>query len=169
VSEKINKKLNFQPVNPHWQYYDNAKPTVTSDVKPENTTPAISFGVEIKHNDLNDKFDVQHLVKLVPKLYQQKALSLLQKIEQQPSDINFDSDGVIFINSESIPSSNIFKVLPALYKKRHPKNLPGFYELVNKLKEINLKHLFVTDRLDHFHVKHDVKSEKSNSKWYFLK
>lgn len=139
------------------------------DVIPEDTTPGINYGISIRKNALSDDFDVERLLKLVPKPFKEKASSLLKIFEQQPSDVNFDTSGTIFINGESIPSSNIYKVFPALYKSHLKKQLPGFHELVKKLQEMNVDHFVTNLKAKNVTIKVQSKSVSKGGNWYFLK
>lgn len=170
VTEKLSKKFNLKPaVHPNWPAYESAVPTVTSDVKIEDSIPSPSFGFSILRNELNDKFDQQHLISLVPRFYKQKANTLLSIIEERPSEINFDSKGIIYIDGASIQDSDIYKVFPLLYKKKQTGQLPGFQELIQKLKEMNLEHLVKNKKQELIKIKnHRIDTQTTSKNWYFL-
>lgn len=90
----------------------------------------------------HDDFDTKKLINLVPLPFHKKAQLLLQKINEFPLDITYNTAGDLFINSQSIPNANIYEIFPNLYKKRSKKHIPGFEEMVNKLAELNLGYLF---------------------------
>jgi len=133
----------------------------------DNKLP-VNFGVDIHESGINTRFDQKLLLASIPRFYKQKATSLLQTIEERPSEINFDTNGTIFINGESIPSSDIYKVFPALYKKSHGKSLAGFKEIVYKLKEMNLDHLFKNHQEKITIKPPTTQSSMSAKNWYFL-
>jgi len=169
VSEKLRQDVRFRPSDPNWRYYESSEPTTVSEPVPEALKIPKPFGVDIHQNDLNDKFDSQHLLKLVPKLYKQKATQLLEIFEQQPNDISYNSQGVLFIDSESVPNSNIFLLFPALFKRKSQK-LSGLHEFINKLHQMNLNHLIAPSRTNIRIGAGKINTNiPSKAKWYFLK
>lgn len=143
ISDLVTEKLaaKFSPITPNYHYYETSVPTVATEAVSENSSQPISYSVVLKKDDLNDKFDEKHLLSCVPKLHKQKALRLIQAIETQPQEITFDSKGEVYINAQSIPGSNIYKILPALFKQKKSKTLQGFAEVLAKLTQMNLSHL----------------------------
>lgn len=107
---------------------------------PENTTPSMPYDHKIIKTDLNDQRDTLKALNKVPKKHWNNAIRLLESIEERSAELSFDCAGTIFINEEAIPNSNIYKLMPFLFKKQTPK-LPGFLDFVNKIVEMNLQHL----------------------------
>jgi hypothetical protein len=81
------------------------------------------------------------LLNKIPSKFKQKAEKLLEVFEQVPNSITWNSDGVIFINQDSLPNSNIFILLPELFKKNPNKKLPGFYEFTSEIATLGYGHL----------------------------
>jgi len=103
--------------------------------------PSNYYSVKVQKSDFNDVFDLKKALSKVPKIYRVNASKLLNEIESRATELNFDSQGTIFIDGESI-QGNIFTFLPYLYRKRIPKALLGFTEFVNKLDSMGLSNLF---------------------------
>ena len=165
ISKKLEQKFSlFGAVSPNWKSYETSEPTLSSEVLPESAPPPVNFGVPLAQNDMNDNFDTKELLSCVPKLYKQKAFRLLELFERQPNDVSFDSKGTVYINSESLPNSNIYKILPALFKNKG-KSVNGLKEVVQKLDQMNLTHLI--NRRPTIKVKTpSMKIEPSKNWWY---
>lgn len=169
VVQKLSDNINFRP-----SLQAPTIQTITSNVVDNIPAPGPSFGVTIKKGDLNDDFDIKHLISLVPRAYRDKAKKLLSVFENRPDDITFSAQGTIFINGESIPGSNMFLVFPALFKRG--KKFTGFKELVQKIKEMELDHLVsetnrkITTGLIGLKNKKQLTVSKSvSSNWWVLK
>lgn len=169
VSAKLEAKYPvFRPTTTNWPYYETVKPTVTSEVMPENTKVPLCFGVSLNQNDLNDTFDCDRLMKLVPAAQKEKAKVLLNIFETHPNDVTFDAKGTVYINSTSIPNSNIFVLFPALFKKRG-KSAQGLSELLVKLEQMNLLHLISRSKLHTPKVTHSLTNQPMQKNWWYLK
>jgi hypothetical protein len=92
--------------------------------------------------DLNDQKDTLKVLTKVPKKHWNNAIRLLESFEERSGEISYDCMGTIYVNEEAIPNSNIFELMPYLFKKQTPK-LPGFLDFINKIDEMNLQHLIV--------------------------
>lgn len=160
----VKKHPAFRPVDPNSHFYEAAQPTQTSEVIPENTTPSTGFGVNLFQNDHNDSFDCKVLLKSVPSLFKQKATTLLNTFEQQPNDLTFDSNGVVFVDNEALPNSNIREIFPALFKKRS-KPLNGLTSVLAKIHQMNLLHLTARTMTD----KPKLLSQGQKINWWYLK
>ena len=175
VSNKISAR--FPQITPNYRYYETSQPTVTSEVESESASAPIEFGYTIRPNDQNDQFDQQHLISLIPKLHKQKAIRLLQALEEQPQEITFNSKGDIFLNSQSLPGANIYVLFPALFKRRTPKALVGYPEFTQKLSEMKLTHFISAqsmkaDNLKSSHTAHAIHqasgSGSKQSPWWYI-
>lgn len=138
----MSQRISPRPASTSWRYYDNAEPTITS-VEDSSVLPPNHYSNDIRKTDLNDKFDVKKALMNIPKSERQRATKLLKEIELRSAEMTFDSEGTIYIEGESIEQSNFFKFLPYLYKKRQPKNMPGFADFLLKLQSMGLQNLFV--------------------------
>ncbi len=81
--------------------------------------------------------------------------------------------GRLFIDGVAIPKSNIFVLLPNLFKKKHPNNLPGLIELKEKLEEMGLGAFIQSKNVKNKIGKGAEKIETidkitSNQPWYYL-
>lgn len=122
-----------------WQSYE-APYTVTAIGHPKNPINS-PYPVNVNKSDLNDSFDEVKLLRRVPKDHQQAASELLKIIESRPNELTFDCNGVIYIDEQSVPGSNIFKLFPILFKKRASKNFSGLQDFINKINQMGLTHL----------------------------
>lgn len=135
-----------------------------------NNLPPLAYDSEVKKTDLNDKFDAKKLISKVPKQWREKAKHLLEEIDNRSAELTFDCQGNIFIDGESIPHSNILRYFPLLYKKRTPKDLPGFEDFVQKLKTMGLESLFILQMHKKSKIKLDsiISNSMSEKNWWVL-
>lgn len=88
-----------------------------------------------------DQFDVQKLVNTVPHKFSKRAALLLKNIQERPLDISFKTNGELYIDSESVPSADIFNIFPQLFVRKHKKVVPGLSELATKIASLHWGHL----------------------------
>lgn len=67
---------------------------------------------------------------------QKKAKAILAQIKEHGDQLTFDKAGVVFIEGNSIPESNIADILHCLFNSK--KNAPGYLEFVLKLQQMGL-------------------------------
>ena len=173
----MSKKLqpNTQPNAPiatsHWQNY-NLNPPNTSFLSTPNSNPALKFDNTTIKNDKNDHFDQRRLLKFVPSQFKQKAKQLLEKIEENPEQLTFSADGIIYIDKNSIPNSDICHLFPYLFKSRHPKNLEGFDDFLNKINEMGLIHLTKQksskSSITQSQLNQQIQSGSGKKNWWYL-
>jgi hypothetical protein len=80
---------------------------------------------------------------LVAPKNRRQAATLLHQFDTRGNELTWNSDGIIFVDQTSIPNSNIYQFFPYLFKQRHPKNLSGFDDFIDKIKEMGLDHLIL--------------------------
>ena len=113
-------------------------------------------------------------MKLTPPKYRRQARNLLEQFSSRGNELTWNSDGIIFIDQISIPNSDIFVLFPYLFKAKHPKNLNGFNDFVQKISEMGLDHLIAKKSLStkkSFHSlsqSNDTKSAKNADNWWYL-
>ena len=78
------------------------------------------------------------LLLFIPKGEKKRAKQLLSEFDQRPNELTWNSEGIIFVDQVSIPLSNIYTFFPLLFKKKQPKNMPGFEDFVAKIKQMGL-------------------------------
>ena len=156
----VSERISPQMATSQW----NVPPIIVN----ANTSPPFNYGSQIRKTELNDKFDRKKLISKIPKHSRQQAIELLNKIDERSSELSFDSEGIIFIDGEAIPQSDIFYFFPLLYKKRIPKGVHGFEEFVAKLQSMGLQNLFHEKK----HIKEEVDKNLSNAmsekNWWVL-
>ena len=81
------------------------------------------------------------LLQKVSKKHLERATKLLQAFDDDPNTITWDSDGVVYINGTSLAGSNIFLLMPELFKLSPNKKLTGFLELASEIATLGLGHL----------------------------
>ena len=81
---------------------------------------------------------------------------------------------MIFIDSVSIPNSDIFLYFPYLFKAKRRKNLPGYEDFVQKIIEMGLSD-FIFKRKPNFYVSKEQEEENKKKNfgvgkpnWWFL-
>jgi galactitol-specific phosphotransferase system IIB component len=105
-------------------------PIIVSSSEPAQ----INFDNQITAADENDCFDEEKLLKLIPHEDRKKAEELLNEFDTRGNEITWNPSGVIFIDQVSIPHSNIYEILPLVYKKKHPsKSIIGLQEFISKV------------------------------------
>lgn len=114
------------------------EPIIEKELTPELHPPS----VVIHKSQLNDDFDNDRLITSVPKMFQERAKILVKELLPHSSDLTWDSSGTIFLDQESLPSSNIFKIFPYLFKRvQIPQNYPNLLELATKIASLGFGHL----------------------------
>lgn len=147
IASAVAKKLEpstsatFRPIISTWNTYERSEPTSTA-VVPENTTPSMPYDHKVIKTDLNDQKDTLKVLNKVPKKHWTNAIRLLESFEERSSELSYNCQGTIFVSEEAIPNSNIYELMPYLFKRQTPK-LPGFLDFVNKITEMNLQHLII--------------------------
>ena len=139
IASLVSQKLQPPIATTEWQNY-NLNPPNSTILATTNSTPTLKFENVLTANK-NDKFDQKRLLKFVPSNFKEKARQLLEHIEQNPEQLNFSTDGIIYINKTSIPNSDIFHLFPYLFKARRPKALDGFEDFLSQIDEMGLTHL----------------------------
>ena len=166
IASLVSQKLQPPIATTQWQNYNLNPPNVSTLATPDST-PALKFD-NVLTNNKNDKFDQKRLLKFVPKPFKEKARQLLQKIEENPEQLNFSTDGIIYINKTSIPNSDVFHLFPYLFKSRHPKSLDGFEDLLSQIHEMGLSHLIKNPVFKSTITKTQEVVMSSGPNWWYL-
>ncbi|MDP2788491.1 MAG: hypothetical protein Q8O46_00355, partial [bacterium] len=96
----------------------------------------------VKKSQLSDSFDDEKLLGLVAKGSETKAKLLLKQLQKHPNDISWTSNGVIFMDQNSLPDSNIYDIFPKLFKKMsHPERIFYLFDVVTKISTLGYAHL----------------------------
>jgi len=178
VTERLSKNVQFRSAQPNWRNYEISEPTITSEVIPSSSVQPPSFAAQIRQNDLADNFDSSRLLKLVPKRFKAQAAILLKAFDERAAELTFNSDGSIFIDGCSIPGTNIYELLPAVFKvTKNRTHIVGFDEFFQKLRDMGLSHLVAKNNGTVKKVKTpELKTPelpkssgtKSNTNWWYL-
>ena len=114
------------------------------------------------------------LLKRIPLKYHLKAEKLLEAFQTVPNSITWNSDGVIFINQDSLPNSNIFILLPELFKKSPNRKLPGFFEFTSEIATLGYGHLIDKGILRGLHRSLPIENQKGlyegikKENWWYI-
>ena len=74
--------------------------------------------------------------------------------------------GVIFIDRESIPNSDILTYFPYIFKAKRPKNLPRYVGFVQKIIEMGMIDLIFKSKRAHYK---EIKTTSENhTNWWFI-
>lgn len=160
---KVNQQIggaNENSLNEEFEYTSNQVGTGISVVPPtaerevENfsklQTPSnvpLLYDIGVKKDDLNQTFDENQLLALIPKKFQKNAKILLKEFDERGQELTWNSSGTVFVNQVSLPGSNIFVLFPLLFKKNHYENYSGFKDFVQKIHDMGLSDLIVSKSL----------------------
>lgn len=174
VATKVTEELNRQkrnseeaetrPIVSNYPAYDRSQPYMSSSVIPAKTLPPVSFDQQRFPNEMSDDFDQKRLLRKVPKNFKIQASNLLKQFEERANELTWDSSGVVYIDQQSIPNSDIFDIFPRLFQKRHPKRIIGFQDFYQKVKSMGLAHLIVLPKVS---ATSTIKIEKKNPSLIF--
>jgi len=168
VNKEISKLLNLtekhHPIADEPQQIGSGENSdLAQEVQPpaENPNHQLPSAEEETIKSSQNSIGVQELLlKKIPSKYKQKAEKLLEAFEEVPNSITWNSDGVIFINQDSLPNSNIFILLPELFKKQPNKNLPGFFEFTSEIATMGYGHLIEKGILRGLHRSDPIENQK---------
>ena len=139
VHEKLSEIKNILQNNQIGSGSSDLSPAPVNYVKNDNIPPTFD-PEDVKKSVPHDSYDKEELIKSVQPVFQSKARDLLNALDENPLEINFSTKGEIFINNNSIPNANIFKIFPELFVKKSVKPLPGMSEIVTKIASLGLGH-----------------------------
>ncbi len=140
-----------------------------------NDHQPMSAETSFSKSDQSSGISKHLLLEKVSKKNIERATKLLQAFDDDPNTITWDSDGVVYINSASLPGSNIFMLLPELFKLSPNKKLPGFLELASEIATLGLGHLMAKKMLRGLqrsqpiaNQKHIYEDLKRSDNWWFI-
>ena len=139
IHEKLSEIKDILQNNQFGNGSSDLTPSAIEYVKNEHLPP-ISNSEDLKKSVPHDFYDKEELIKSVQPVFQIKARNLLNALDENPLEINFSTKGEVFIDNNSIPNANIFKIFPELFVKKTVKPLPGLSEVVTKIASLGLGH-----------------------------
>lgn len=87
---------------------------------------------------------LEEVVETFPKIYKTEARSLLRFMNRQGSPITWDAQGVVHVNGEIIPDSNIVDIMHSVVRVRKVDRLPpGWHNVMTVLKNMNVPKEYV--------------------------
>lgn len=178
VTEQLSSKFQLKPI----QFQEGAG---ASDLFPELPEPIINYNVnESAPNSLSmvhksiphDEFDNAKLINLIPKKLKERATKLLEELVNHSSDITWTSDGVIYLNQNSLPDSNIYEIFPKLFNTTsNPEKIMYLQEVATKIASLGLGH-YISKKLTYGLIrKRKITNEseimskiKTAKNWWYL-
>jgi hypothetical protein len=118
VLEKLQKSKTDETISKANENNPNELTPKNPLILPSAAPAEITYDNQITAGDENDCFDEEKLLKLVPSEYKEKAESLLNEFDLRGNELTWNPSGIIFIDQVAIPNSNIFEILPLVYKKK---------------------------------------------------
>jgi len=115
-------------------------PQTANFVKHNISQPSSSDSLTIKSTQ-HDHFDDQKLLNLIPQQFKKRAEILLNNIKSDPLQIDFNTKGELFIDTQSVPDANIYCVFPELFVRKKKKLTLGLSELATKIARLGWGHL----------------------------
>lgn len=107
------------------------------ELKDESEKPTMSDAQSsIGHEDIVDTFS---------KNYKKDVRNILKAIDGKKDLISWDNDGIVYIQGDKIPHSNIIDLLHDVIRVRKSTQPPGWEQLMHVLKKINIPNEFVTN------------------------
>lgn len=88
------------------------------------------------------RFNTDDFLRLAPSTYKARAKKLLMYFRQNPMRINWNEDGVVTIDGEQIPGSNMRDIFRQLFSIKPDFNMPGYVSVTSALLDAGLGHLF---------------------------
>lgn len=123
--------------------------------------------MEEKNKDF-DNFDENFILSKLKKHQKKKAKAILEQIKEHGDQLTFDKSGVVFIEGNSIPGSNIAYLLYCVLNAK--KNAPGYEEFILKLQQLGLSQ-FIPKKSSSQESKIEIPIDSSpynTEGWYYL-
>lgn len=98
-----------------------------------------------------------------------KALQLIKTIKDQGDQLTFDNTGSVFLEGNTLPNANFFRLISSLFSGKHDE--PGFSEFVKKLQEMGLsKFIPKKSKVSNVSVEVNLNTLKpfNVDKWYYI-
>lgn len=88
---------------------------------------------------------VEEIIDTFSKTYKQDARNLLKVLEKRNDLFDWDSDGIVYVNGEKVPNSNVTDILHDVIRARKSIQPTGWHQFMHVLKQINMPHEFITN------------------------
>jgi hypothetical protein len=135
----------------------------------------ISAEVSYSKSDHSSGISKQLLLEKVSRKNVEKATKLLEAFDEDPNTITWDSNGVVYINGSSLAGSNMFVLMPELFKMSPNRKLPGFLELVSEIASLGLGNLISKKMLRGLQRSKPILNQKAiyedlkkSDNWWFI-
>ncbi len=107
-----------------------------------NDTPPIVAANNVVKDDENSSAAEDYLLQTVPHRFRERTKQIINICNLSPQQLTWSKDGQIFIDQQSVPLANIFKLLPAIFKPTPTKRkLLGIDEFVTQIATMGFAHL----------------------------
>jgi len=146
VTQQLANQFQLQPKVPTYQEGSGANdlfPELPEPIIDNNTHENAPTSLSIVHKSVpHDEFDNSKLISLVPKRLKTRAAELLEKLAKFSNDITWTSNGVIFIDQNSLPDSNIYEIFPQLFRTPSaPDKIMYLNQIATKIASLGFGHL----------------------------
>lgn len=96
----------------------------------------------IQKSRLNDDFDNERLLSNIPSALLPRAKKLIDDLNSRANEVTWDTAGVVFIDQQSLPDSDIYFLFPRLFRKvSNPDKIVHLQELATKIATMGLGYL----------------------------
>ena len=140
-----------------------------------NDHQPLSAETSYSKSDQSSAISKNLLLQKVSKKHLERASKLLQAFDDDPNTITWDSDGIVYINGTSLVGSNIYLLMPELFKLSPNKKLPGFLELASEIATLGLGHLIARKMLRGLQRSQPISNQKNiyedlkrSDNWWFI-
>ena len=140
VQEQLESQFHQSKVEQSGSGLNDLAPQLPMNVETDDHQP-MSAETSYFKSDQSSAISKQILLEKLPKKKVENASKLLQAFDDDPNIVTWNSDGVLYLNGLSLAGSNIFLLMPELFKLNPNKKLPGFLELVSEIASLGLGHL----------------------------
>jgi hypothetical protein len=131
--------------------------------------------VNIEKSFMSTGYD-KDLLKNIPESHLTRAEKLLSELKNHPSDLTWDNAGVVYVNQQSLPQSDIKYLFPRLFRKvAHPDKIIHLHEIANKIASLGLGSLInrkltggtsrIKPMTNHDEMAHKIKQYEH---WWYL-
>ena len=140
-----------------------------------NDHQPLSAETSYSKSDQSSAISKNLLLQKVSKKHLERASKLLQAFDDDPNTITWDSDGIVYINGTSLVGSNIYLLMPELFKLSPNKKLPGFLELASEIATLGLGHLIARKMLKGLQRSQPIANQKNiyedlkrSDNWWYI-
>lgn len=109
------------------------------------------------------RVDAQHIISSLPTTFQKRGEQLINTIK---NDVTWDEQGVVYINGQQVPGSNVIDLISDVIRPRKLSNPAGWEQFADYLKRANVPREYIGNerRLTFINRKHTVEKTTPDKK-----